>query len=155
MATTWSQVVNAVDAKLKSSLTYATITPFVSASDYLAGMVGQTQIDSKNCVILLCPPDSGAQTDEPMIGGWFRKHFRIEIVVVVKVAPNKLEAQPGKKGIFEIEADIRKVLEHDNLGGLADNKAGSNFEGDWSVIDNDNRALALYSTVYTAVITEK
>jgi hypothetical protein len=154
--TTWERIAAAVESKLKSSISYAKITTISSASDYVAEKTAQTLMD-KDILILISPPEGESQSSEPMIGGYFRRNFMLEIMVVTKSNPEALKRILGveRKGIFEVQSDIVSALEHVNLAGAADNRAGTNFEGGWSVVPQEGKGITVYSTLYTVTKTEK
>lgn len=154
--TTWEQVAVAVESRLKSQLSYAKITTISSASSYVNEQTAQTLLD-KDIVVLISPPEGDSTTSEPMIGGYFRRNFILEIVVVTKSNPEALKRILGvvRKGIYEVQSDIVAALEHVNLAGVADNRAGTNFEGGWAIVPQEGKGITVYSTLYTVTKTEK
>lgn len=154
--TNWENIASAVEAKLKSSLPYAKVALISSIAQYLEEKVGQAPME-KDPLVLISPPEGSAQESEPMISGYFRRNFMIEIAVVTKSNPEALKRILGveRKGIFEIQSDIVSALEHVNLAGVADNRAGTNFEGGWSVVPQEGKGITVYSTLYTVTKTEK
>ena len=158
MATTWEDVSKAVETALKAAIGYAKITIVPSISDYLLSNTAQSLFDAKDISILLSAPEGDAQHVEPMISWYFRKKYEIHVVILSKTDPQslpRLQGTGGKKGIFEVQADVVAALEHKNLSGLVDNKAGSNFEVGWRQLALENKAFTAYETTYTVVKTEK
>jgi hypothetical protein len=153
--TTWEDVINAVEAVLRSAISYADVTKIGSAQDYIANNTAQALV--KDFQILLSTPDGESQNAEPMISGLFRKRYDIGIVLIAKTEITQVGRLFGssKKGIFEVQADIVSALEHKNLNGLVDNKAGTNFEVGWTKLPSDNKAITAYSTIYTVIKTER
>lgn len=158
MATTWEDVSKAVETALKASISYAKITIVHSISDYLLSNTAQSLFDAKDIAILLSAPEGDAQIVEPMLSGYFRKRYEVHIVILSKADPQSLPRLQGfgaKKGIFEVQADVISALEHRNLSGLVDNKAGANFEVGWRQLALENKGFTAYETTYTVVKTEK
>lgn len=160
--TTWKQVAEKVRDSLQSAIPYCKITIIGSFTEYIQGATNQAVIDSIDGVVILLAPPSGDvynPSHQPMLSGFFRKKFEVEIAVVVKNDPQMMGRLFGpnsnKKGITDILDDIHTALEHRNLGGFTDNKAGSNFEVGWSPASNDNKAITVYTTIYTVIKTER
>lgn len=153
--TSWEDVAKLIQSKLRSMISYADTTIVGSAQDYIANNVAQALV--KDYLILISTPEGESQNSEPMIGGLFRKRYDYEIVLVAKTDPTQLGRLfgEGKKGIFEVQTEIVSAIEHNNLGGAVDNKAGTNFEIGWTKLPNDNKAITAYSTIYTVIKTER
>lgn len=158
MATTWEQVVTTIESTLKGAVSYAKVARVGSIAEYLANATGQSIFDAKDVLILVSPPEGPAEDVIPKIGGYFIKRYDVEVAVVAKTDPTaarRLTGKGPKKGIFEVRRDVVAALEHSNLGGLVDNKAGANFESGWARVDSDSRTFTAYTTIYTVHKTEK
>ena len=156
--TTWEDVAKKVRETLVARISYlnsSKITIIPSVSDYFGNNTAQTTID--DMAILISPAEGSPESTVPMIGGWFRRQFQLQIAVISKMDANATTRiwGSGKKGFFDVRADIVSALEHSNLAGFVDNKAGVNFDVPWSILPLEGRAFTGYSTIYTAVKTEK
>mgnify|MGYP001320334703 CR=1 FL=1 len=130
MSTSWDAVLQAVKDRLKSNITYANVEIIGGIQEYLSGATGQA-FNSREFLILLSHPAGGSQSNEPMLSGLHRKRYDIYVAIMVKTDPTTVKRMSGvsaKKGVYEVQDEIFSLLEHDNLGGLVDNKAGTNFK---------------------------
>lgn len=156
--TTWEDIADKIRLAVISGVTYVApskITVINSVSDYFMSNPAQSTVD--DFAILIAPPEGSSESAESRIGGWLRKSFFFEIAVISKINPNAQTRiwGEGKKGIFDVQADVVRALEHKNFGGYVDNKAGVNFEAAWSIVPLEGRAFTAYHTIYTVVKTEK
>lgn len=139
------------DSALRS---YASVAVIDSVADYLNESVAQAV--NSGYLVLISPPDGGSVRTEAMLSGIKRRYFYFTVAIVVKneaTGRARLYGERGK-GIFEVQEDVERILEHNNFSGAVDNKAGSNFDVEWSKVPLDNRAITVYTTTYTAVRTE-
>jgi hypothetical protein len=153
--TSWEDVAKAIQSALRATISYVDTTIVGSAQDYITNNVAQALV--RDYLVLISTPEGESQNAEPLISGFFRKRYDYEIVLIAKTDPAQLGRLfgEGKKGIFEVQTEIVAALEHKNLGGLVDNKAGTNFEIGWTKLPNDNKAVTAYSTIYTVIKTER
>jgi|WetSurSiteA1Bulk_404760.scaffolds.fasta_scaffold138936_1 hypothetical protein len=146
-------VVNALrdDSVLTS---YAKVEFIDSISDYVEKSVTQTVNDGY--LILVSTPEGDMVRTESLLNGIKRKFFLLSLAIIVKNEPTSKGRLIGErgKGIFEVQEDVERILEHSNLSGTVDSKAGTNFDSGWTKIPVDSRAITIYTTVYTAVKTE-
>ena len=154
---TWDEVIFKVRDKLIAGVDYVKkITIVPSNTEYIEGNLGNVQID--DYAILLSVPDGGAYSAEPLLAGLKRKRFDIVITIIPKSDPATLNRMWGvgvKKGTFKIQDDVVIILEHNTLDGTVDSKAGTNFEVPWIQLETNNKAVTAYTTIYSAIKTEK
>ena len=156
--TPWGTIAAQVQAALQSAITYAKITIIGGAEEYIANQVSQAQVDS--VAILIAPPrgSSYMPSNQPKLSGVFRRKYEFQILVVAKTDPNfvgRLVGVNTKVGIDQILTDVYRALEHNNFGGLMENKAGTNFEVGWSKEPLEDKAITIFSTIYTAIKIER
>lgn len=154
MATNWDEVVKAIHSLLKSNIKYADSVLIGGLDEYLAGNVGQAI--NRDFLILLSHPNGDSQTSQSLLGRLHMKTYYLVIAIVAKTestTPGRMFGV-GKKSLFEVQGDIYNLLEHSNLGGLVENKAGTNFETGWLQHPIESKAFTVYSTLYSATKIE-
>jgi hypothetical protein len=85
----WESVEKVIESTLKSAINYAETLVVHSITDYIEGGAGKLDaaLQQKKYVILIAPPEEGAEENEPMLSGYFRKKFNYEIAVISKSFP--------------------------------------------------------------------
>lgn len=156
MPLNWNTVVTAVRDKLRSGIPYANVEIVGGIEEYIAGQTSQA-INTREFLILLSRPNGDHRSAEPMFSGLHLKRYDILIALAAKTNPSTVNRVLGKdkKGTNEVEDAIYSLLEHDNLGGLCDNKAGTNFEGGWTQLPIDSKAFTCTQTLYSCEKTER
>jgi hypothetical protein len=154
----WQDGANKIKDKLVVTCPYAQVSLIDSINDFInKDTVAQT-IANRYTVLISTPDGDVVPTPEPLLTGVKRKIFAYGIAIVVKTdakAITRIMGKPQDRSIFEVQDDVVAALEHSNLDGLADNKAGLNFEDGWTKVPTDNKAITVYFTTYTVVKTEK
>ena len=156
--TKWGDIATRIQTVLRSALPYTKITIIGAPEEYLMGNVAQALVE--DFTVLIAPPRGAsiAQGNQPKLSGVFRRKYDFQIMVVAKIAPTMMGRLTGvntKRGSDQVMSDIYKALEHNNLSGFVDNKAGTNFEGAWDKEPQEDKAVTTFSTIYTVIKTER
>lgn len=158
MNTKWGDIASKVQDTLKSALPYAKITTIGSVEEYLMNNVSQALLGDIS--VLIGPPRGASYmpSNQPKLSGVFRRKYEFEIVVIAKNDPamvGRLVGANSKIGIDQALVDVYNALEHKNLGGFVDNKAGTNFEGAFEKQPQEDKAVTIFTTIYTVIKTER